>query len=102
MPIFTLAQILRENLPADTEVDLLNVDCEGMDLDVLAGNDWKQCQPKVICAEAKTSLEEKKLTDFLRQKGYIPHARVFYSLIFLRKDWGKRQFPELAATLASA
>lgn len=102
VPILTLGQILLKHLSPGTEVDLLNVDCEGMDLDVLAGNDWKKCRPKVICAEAKTRLEEKTLTGFLRQKGYNPHARVFYSLIFLRQDWEKSQFPELAKPAGAA
>ena len=96
--ILTLSRILLENLPAETEVDLLNVDCEGMDLQILQGHDWKRCRPKVICAEAKTPGEERKLKALLQRRGYAMQARIFYSVIFVRKDWLEKCLPGLPET----
>jgi len=77
-----LKQILKEHLPAGVEGGLLNVDCEGMDLQVLQGHDWRQWRPTVICAETKTLKEDKAIRNFLQKKGYSFVGRVFYSVIY--------------------
>lgn len=93
--VTTLRQILRAHLSPRTKGGLLNVDCEGMDLQVLQGNDWGLWRPEVICAEAKTRKEERELGRYLRSKRYRLVGRVFYSVIY--QDIGKfsRLFPEL-------
>jgi FkbM family methyltransferase len=93
--LLTLRQIVAEHLPRGCKVDLLNVDCEGMDLDVLRGNDWKTCRPQVICAEAKTRKEETSLDRYLRSQGYRKVARVFYSVIYQDAGRFSDLFPEL-------
>jgi FkbM family methyltransferase len=93
--VLTLRQILAEHLPAGSRVDLLNVDCEGMDLEVLRGNDWKTCRPQVICAEAKTRKEERELHLYLLSKSYRKVGRVFYSVIYQDAKKFSDLFPDL-------
>jgi len=90
--IKTLRQILKEHLPAGVEGGLLNVDCEGMDLQVLQGNDWRQWRPTVICAETKTLKEDKAIRNFLQKKGYSFVGRVFYSVIYQDEKNFRRMF----------
>ena len=93
--IKTLRQILKEHLPAGVEGGLLNVDCEGMDMQVLQGNDWGFWRPQVICAEAKTRKEERDLCRYLRSKRYRFVGRIFYSVIYQDIETYARLFPEL-------
>ena len=46
-----MRDILRRHLPPDTQIDLLNIDVEGLDLEVLQSNDWSKFKPKVIIVE---------------------------------------------------
>jgi hypothetical protein len=66
-------------------VNLLCIDCEGMDLAVLQGNDWERVRPRVVCVEAKDSGEEGAIFGFLKPKGYEPVARAGYSLLYRQK-----------------
>lgn len=80
----TLARLFQEKLPPDQQVDLLCIDCEGMDLAVLQGNDWGLAKPRVICVEGKDDTEQKMLTRLLAPRGYRVQARAGYSLIYVR------------------
>jgi hypothetical protein len=75
--VTTLGKILREFLPKDQAVDLLCVDCEGMDATVLKGNDWHLASPRAICAE-------KILSRLLAPRGYRLQARAGYLLIYVK------------------
>lgn len=46
----TLASVLDE-YSRGREIDLLNVDTEGLDLEVLQSNDWSKYKPRVVCVE---------------------------------------------------
>ena len=50
MPMRTLASLVAEH--GLTRVDFLKVDVEGAEADVLAGNDWTRCRPRVVVVEA--------------------------------------------------
>ena len=81
----TLARLFRDHLPLGQEVNLLCIACEGMDLAVLQGNDWERVRPRVVCVEAKDSVEEGAIFGFLKPKGYEPVARAGYSLLYRQK-----------------
>jgi FkbM family methyltransferase len=57
---------LRDVLQGVTEIDLLNVDVEGLDLEVLQSCDWK-VKPRVIIVEARP---ESPVSVFLEERGY--------------------------------
>jgi FkbM family methyltransferase len=49
-PVTTLAKLALEHAPQT--IDFLKIDVEGHEAEVLAGNDWKRCRPRVILVEA--------------------------------------------------
>lgn len=63
------------NIPA--EIDFMDVDCEGMDLQVLQTNDWKKYRPKIVLAE----LEESTLLDVMNNETTQYMERVGYHAI---------------------
>lgn len=48
---YPLAKILLQYLPKNQTIDVLNIDVEGLDLEVLQSNDWDLFKPKVILVE---------------------------------------------------
>lgn len=81
-----LAKLLEEHLPEGMDIDFMNVDVEGMDLEVLKTNDWDRYKPKVIIAESiGASLEEigsDPVYIFLKSKGYSIYAKSVNSVIY--------------------
>jgi FkbM family methyltransferase len=45
-----LAEVLSQHLEGN-QIDLMSVDCEGMDLEVLESNDWNKYRPLVLAVE---------------------------------------------------
>jgi FkbM family methyltransferase len=82
-----LSEVLDRELPKRTEIDLLDVDCEGRDLDVLRSNDWDRFRPALILAEAHTEPAGVEIIDFLASVGYrLNSRRLFITLVFERAD----------------
>ena len=81
-----LSAILEKHVPDGQNIDFLNVDVEGHDLDVLQSNDWTKFRPQVIAAEMlATSLadvETNHVYQFLTQRGYRLFAKMVNSAIF--------------------
>ena len=74
VPVRKLGEVLKENLK-NKQVDFLSVDTEGLDLEVLKSNDWKNYPPKVICVESTeqsnwTRRKKDDLATFLEKSGY--------------------------------
>lgn len=86
----TLADLLDRHLAPGQQIDLLSVDVEGEDLAVLRSNDWGRYCPRIVIIEALdtplTSLDRNSVVAFLEDKGYVPVARLFNSIIFDRAD----------------
>ena len=81
VPTRPLNDILDELLPR-TPVDLLNVDCEGYDLEVLKTLDFSSHKPRVIAAEDGTMDIDSMLGVFLRSQGYECKAFIGLTKIF--------------------
>jgi FkbM family methyltransferase len=81
--VCSLASILDQYLPANTEIDFLNIDCEEHDLAVLNGNDWNRFSPIIIAVEA-TQNKEKEVISFCLQKGYRLLAIHNITYVFVR------------------
>ncbi len=43
---------------ADKSIDLLNVDCEGSDLEILESGDWEKFRPMTVCVENQRKRHE--------------------------------------------
>ncbi|WP_237217392.1 FkbM family methyltransferase, partial [Falsiroseomonas oryziterrae] len=88
----TLASLLAEHVPPDATFDFLNVDVEGLDHDVLAGNDWTRWRPRVIAVETHGfdpgKPGENAVFRLLTGQGYRLQSHVFVTSIYTR--WGLR------------
>ncbi len=81
-----LCDLLFENMPEKQKIDFMNVDVEGMDLEVLKSNDWEKYRPKVVLAEIfGNSIDElikKPQTSLMKNKGYRIFAKCYNSVLF--------------------
>ena len=67
VPVITLKDIFATHAP-DKTVNFMKVDVEGLEYEVLAGNNWDMYRPQVLCIEANHILKDWK--QLLRKNGY--------------------------------
>jgi len=87
--ILPLADILDRYLPPDVSIDYMNVDCEGLDHEVVASNNWSKYRPKILTVELFGFPIENPLShqtvSFLKAQGYkvisYLHATLFFERI---------------------
>jgi FkbM family methyltransferase len=77
-----LSDILDDHLPPGQQIDLLDVDCEGHDLDVLHSNDWARYRPKVLLVECHTE-RSAAIEALLVDTGYRLYERLHPSALFI-------------------
>lgn len=73
IPVITLSTLIRNYLQEPFSIDFLSVDVEGMELEVMQGNDWSKFRPRYILLESHKSLKddlESDLTKFLYANKY--------------------------------
>ncbi len=84
--IIPLKDILAAHAGAVSSIDVLNIDTEGMDLEVLESYDWSTTNPACIIVESPDfscdSPHSNPIYSFLRGKGYALYAVAGPSLIF--------------------
>lgn len=84
--ICPLSEVLDQHLPKGCRIDFLTVDVEGMDLEVLASNDWDKYRPGFVIAEILDcplhQVWEHPICLFLRERGYAPVIKTGHSVIF--------------------
>lgn len=89
VPCRPLTKLLREQTRKDVEIDLLNIDAEGMDLEVLQSSDWEAYRPTVIVIESAAFDPDvpnsDKIYSFLKNKSYTLYAFMGTSLVFVKK-----------------
>lgn len=75
--------------------DFMNVDVEGMDMDILASINWERTRPGVVCVETvdyATQQKRPEVTDFMREKDYDPYADTFLNTVYIDgRRWGARR-----------
>jgi len=86
VPIRRLADVLAEHCPAGQAIDFFTIDTEGLDMAVIASNDWQRFRPKVVLMEDHHSdlltLADSASCRFLGERGYVPVAKLPRSLLF--------------------
>ena len=73
IPLYSLKDILDENLCENDRLDFFDVDAEGYDLEILKTNDWQKYRPKIIVIESDLSLKEdieSQIVSYLEQQNY--------------------------------
>lgn len=89
IPVEPLSKIFAQNIPDGQQIDLMNIDVEGLDLQALQSNDWEKYSPNIIIIEDhKFQPEmplESEIVKFLKTKGYNLKANCLISLIFQKE-----------------
>lgn len=66
--------------------DFLNVDCEGLDLEVLQSNDWNKFRPRIVLVEILKSqfqdISRSKIAEFLEGVGFSIFAKQVNTVLF--------------------
>lgn len=87
----TLSEIFERYILDGQDIDFLNVDAEGFDYQVLAGNDWQRFHPKVVLFEELRSVlldnYDSSSRKLLEINGYIPYAKTVNSIFFIDKNF---------------
>lgn len=75
-----LRNILAEHLP-NTTIHFLKIDTEGLELEVILGNDWSKCRPWVLCIERTTCIE--RTSQLMRRNAIFAYlASAGYEQVF--------------------
>lgn len=84
-----LSEILDLHLPQDTHIDVLSVDCEGLDLEVLQSNNWAKYKPTMILVESFGSnlaqIMDSPIYAFLDSQQYVLYAKFHNTLAFKKQ-----------------
>lgn len=77
--------IFKDYLPKDQKIDLLNIDVEGLDLEILKSINWEKYSPQVILVESyRYDLNMDPIYIFMVSQGYKFHAKTTRTLIFAK------------------
>lgn len=79
----TLAELLDKNWPKDKPISLLDVDCEGHDLEVIKSNDWIKYRPKVVIVEDFSNELISPVEKYMKEIGYRSIARLGCAVFFI-------------------
>lgn len=76
--------------------DFMNLDAEGINLDILKTMDFKKFEPKVICVETISfsrtgrGVKDQELINYIIDKGYMIYADTYINSIFIKERlWRK-------------
>jgi FkbM family methyltransferase len=93
VPCLPLSDLIAEHL-GDRPIDIMNVDCEGMDIEVMQSFDMAVNRPMVIVVEdwagfmsLRERTDQSEMDRFLRSRGYSPISQAAWSAIFVANDW---------------
>lgn len=85
-----LREVLAANLPQGRTIHFLNVDVEGLDLQVLQSNDWTTFRPHYVLTECYgmnvTEVQQSAIYALLTGQGYSLWAKSANTVIFQRED----------------
>lgn len=81
--VLPLRDVLDRHVQPGQRIDLLNIDVEGLDLDVLESADWAKHRPAVVCVEILAAAGGSSETSaFLEGHGYRQFASTGNSYLF--------------------
>jgi FkbM family methyltransferase len=90
VPILPLRDLLDRHLPPGTAIDVLNIDCEGIDDEVVASNDWERYPARVVLVEIHSfdPRNPPASPTFRRmlELGYVLRAHYYATSIFEKLD----------------
>lgn len=86
--VLRLRDVLDQHMPINQKIDFLNIDVEGLDLQVLRSNDWSRYRPSYVLAEALGMRDvyqviESDLHEYMISVGYSFFAKCVNTLLFI-------------------
>ena len=85
-----LGVLLDANVKPGTFIDLLNIDVEGLELEVIRSNDWSKYAPVVVVVEIlNVTVEqaiEHEVTRTIQTYGYVLSSKLFNSCIYVKSN----------------
>lgn len=70
-----LSAILSEVIEPGTPIDYMDIDCEGLDYEVLQSNDWEKFRPLILSVEVHgmnlENPQDNEIFQFMKSKGYF-------------------------------
>jgi hypothetical protein len=84
----TLAGILNDHLPANTVIDFISIDVEGLDFAVLKSNNWDKYAANIVLVESELEFQQfmdSELYHYMQSKGYSFFAKTVKTY-FLKKE----------------
>lgn len=84
----SLNSLLDKYVTKNTKIDYLNIDIEGLDLQVIKTLNWEKYSPTVISIEdhsfSVANTDASELYKYLSGKNYVLHSYLNFSLIFVQ------------------
>lgn len=83
--VLPLSDVLDQYLPANTVIDFLSIDVEGLDYQVLLSNNWDKYKPSVILVEENVNVDDlnySPIYQFLKDKGYTFFAKTLRTCVY--------------------
>lgn len=87
IPVMPLWDILERYLPKNEKITFLNIDVEGLELDVIKSSDWNLYRPKIVCLEALDDVSFQVLNEFMESVKYLKVASTKNSFFFCEQDF---------------
>ena len=85
--IKTLAELLEMHLPKDQQIDFMDIDVEGLDLQVVQSNDWDRFRPRYLLVESDPQMsireiENLEIAKYLESVNYEMYGRFYHTLLW--------------------
>jgi FkbM family methyltransferase len=92
VPVWTLERLLDTHAHG-REIDFIDVDVEGLDLEVLQSNNWQKYRPRIVMVEDQLKVSDAFTSlptyQFLRDQQYVLIAKTYSTLFFAEKDFAE-------------
>ena len=89
IPIFKLKDVFSRNLPKNKSITFMNIDGQGLEMEILNSNDWDIYRPKFILLEylplqgsSITSVLKAPICKYMLDIGYVLYTKTYSTLIF--------------------
>jgi FkbM family methyltransferase len=83
-----LTRLLEQHLPAGVQIDLLNIDVEGLDEEILLSHDWNTYPARIVAFENSCAgmqeIGSLPVVDHLSRFGFTPVARCGLTIVLQR------------------
>ncbi len=87
--VFPLSDVLNKYLGQNQAIDFINIDVEGLDINVLRSNDWNKYSPKYLLVESISdnieNILQEEIYKFLKEKNYQLISKTLRTLIFKKQ-----------------